>query len=128
MLRIAKLWVPVFLWCGLIFYLSSVPSLETPFGAWDTLLRKGAHISEYFILAFLLYRAFCGTFRLGAFYLIFWPALLSFLYAASDEFHQSFVPTRGPSIADVMIDSLGIVLFCIAAVKSRRLRAMKERK
>ena len=34
--------------------------------------------------------------------------LVGALYAASDEFHQSFVPGRGPSIIDVGIDSLGV--------------------
>ena len=31
------------------------------------------------------------------------------LYAALDEWHQSFVPGRGPGIKDVMIDSSGVV-------------------
>ena len=33
--------------------------------------------------------------------------LLAILYAASDEFHQSFVPGRGPSVIDVGIDAIG---------------------
>jgi VanZ family protein len=36
--------------------------------------------------------------------------LLVILYAASDEFHQSFVPSREASVLDVLIDTAGSVL------------------
>ena len=51
------LWGPVVLWAALIFALSAVPSLGTGLGGWDTVLRKCAHVTEYAILALLLYRA-----------------------------------------------------------------------
>ena len=113
MIKLLKLWPPVFTWCWFIFYLSSIPNLGTGWGFWDLILRKIAHILEYFILVALLYRAFKGSFNLSSFYLIFWPLILSFLYAVSDEIHQAFVPTRGPSPIDVFIDTIGIVVFYI---------------
>ena len=67
--------------------------------------------SEYLILCFLLYRAFKGSFGLSSFYLLFWPSLLSFLYAISDEINQTFVPTRSGNLEDILIDGLGIALF-----------------
>ena len=112
-MKFLKLWLPVISWCGLIFYLSGTPNLSTDLGIWDTILRKSAHIAEYFILTFLLYRAFKGSFAMVAFYLICWPALLSFLYAVSDEIHQKFVPTRSGDLTDILIDSLGIISFYI---------------
>lgn len=42
--------------------------------------------------------------------------LVGVLYAASDEFHQSFVPGRGPSIVDVGIDSLGVLTGILAVL------------
>lgn len=39
-----------------------------------------------------------------------WAWLLTIAYAATDEFHQSFVPGRGDSIVDVGIDSIGSAL------------------
>jgi len=110
-MKIFKLWTPVFVWCGFIFYLSSVPNLNTGWGTWDLILRKIAHMAEYFILAALLYRAFKGSFNLSAPYLLFWSVVLSFLYAVSDEMHQAFVPTRDPSPKDVFIDTIGIIIF-----------------
>ena len=40
-----------------IFTLSSIPSISTGLGTWDTILRKGAHLAEYAVLGGLLYRA-----------------------------------------------------------------------
>lgn len=68
-------------------------------------------MSEYFILVFLLYRAFKGTFRLSFWSLFFWPFSLTFLYAVSDEIHQLFVFGRSGNIPDVIIDTLGIIGF-----------------
>lgn len=113
--KIITLWFPVIAWAGLIFYFSSIPNLTTGLEC-DYILRKIAHSVEYFILTFLLYRAFKGSFNMNMFQLFIYPATLSFLYAASDEFHQSFVPTRSASFKDVLIDTIGIVVFYIVIV------------
>jgi VanZ family protein len=112
-MKFLKLWLPVFIWCGIIFYLSSISNLQSEWGFWDLILRKLAHITEYLILTFLLYRAFKRSFDLSASSLIFWPSVLSFLYAISDEIHQRFVPTRSGNLEDILIDAAGIVLFYI---------------
>jgi VanZ family protein len=84
-----------------IFALSSIPSLGTGLGVWDTILRKGAHITEYAILALLLLRA------LGREAPAF---LLGLAYAATDELHQHFVRGRHSSRVDVAIDAVGLAL------------------
>ncbi len=92
-------------------------------------IRKLAHFSEYFLLGLFLY-CFIRTLterRKLTFLLAF---LISVLYAMLDEWHQAFVPGRGPGIKDVMIDGAGafcgvffaVLLWCIAA------RLMKKRK
>ena len=94
-------WLPVLLWAGAIFALSSIPSLGTGLGAWDTILRKGAHLTEFAIFALLLVRALGREA----------PSLaLGVLYAASDELHQSFVRGRHASPVDVAIDAVGLGL------------------
>lgn len=70
-------------------------------------VRKGAHFTEYLILTLLAYRAF----RYGEAWR-HWRALgfsgsFSILYAFTDEFHQVFASSRGPSLRDVGIDALG---------------------
>ena len=113
-MKIFKLWFPVIIWAGFIFYLSNIPDLKTNL-KYDFILRKIAHAVEYFILTFLLYRAFKGSFNMNIFQLFIYPATLSFFYAVSDEFHQSFVPGRSAAIRDVIIDTIGILGFYIVA-------------
>ena len=113
-MKVVKLWLPVIVWAGLIFYFSGMPDLHTGL-EYDLLLRKAAHVTEYFILTVLLYRAFKGSFDLNAFWLCVYPATLSLLYAASDEYHQLFVAGREGCVRDVLIDAIGIAGFYIAA-------------
>jgi len=108
-----KLWLPVAFWAAVIFCLSATPDLKTGF-KYDFILRKIAHIAEYFILTFLLYRAFKGAFVMHTVYLFVYPLLLSFLYAVSDEIHQAFVPGRHCSFYDLLIDAIGIFGFYLA--------------
>ena len=74
-------------------------------GALSYLIRKAGHFTEYLILSILFLR--CqkqrGTSGKSALYAL----LFVFLYASSDEFHQSFVPGRGPAFSDVLIDTAG---------------------
>ena len=125
-----KFWLPVLLWMAVIFTASADKhSYEHSSRFFEPLLhwlfpqmsqtnverihhvfRKCAHLTEYAILALLLWRALhVSKNKLPAWS---WPKvggtlLLVFLYAASDEFHQSFVPTRTPLVSDVFIDTTG---------------------
>ena len=91
---------------------------------WHAVIRKFAHVSEYFILAVLIYRALridgCGRIDANLRTIVF-VALAALL----DEFHQSFVPSRTATIIDVGYDCLGGVwaLWIIAAYEFRRLRS-----
>jgi len=74
------------------------------------IIRKTAHISEYFILSLANYYAFSRTFNRYSFQkTIFSSSSFSLLYALSDEFHQTFVNNRVGSFDDVMIDTIGIL-------------------
>jgi VanZ family protein len=71
-------------------------------------LRKLGHVAEYFVLGILLFRAFRGSSKeLRIPQWAFSSFFVLVLYAASDEFHQSFVSTRTASLHDVGIDMLG---------------------
>ena len=74
-------------------------------------IRKLGHVTEYFILGILLFRAFRGgSNELRSMRWAFSSLLVVVLYAASDEFHQSFVPARTASLFDVGFDTLGGIL------------------
>jgi VanZ family protein len=99
--RALSLWLPVVVWAAVIFTFSSIPSLSTGLGTWDTLLRKAAHMAEYAILGALLLRAL-GR-ELPAF-------LVGVAYAVTDEIHQHFVEGRHASPVDVALDSVGVAV------------------
>jgi VanZ family protein len=96
-------WLPVFVWAGVIFAFSSVPSLSTELGTWDTILRKLAHLAEYAVLGLLLDRALRRPHVVVA-------VALAGLYAVTDEVHQRFVEGRHGSPVDVGIDTLGALI------------------
>ena len=97
----ASRWLPVLAWAGVIFAFSSIPSLNSGLGTWDYVLRKGAHMTEFAILAVLLVRA-TGSYA--------WALAFTVAYAASDEAHQLFVRGRHGSPIDVGIDAVGALI------------------
>ena len=99
--RLLTVWLPVVAWAAVIFALSSIPSLSTGLGTWDTILRKGAHLTEYGVLGGLLYRAL-GREALAL--------ATGIVYAATDELHQYFVRGRHASPVDVAIDAVGLAV------------------
>jgi VanZ family protein len=97
------------LWMGVIFTLSAIPSLSSPFEPfYDVILRKFAHIAEYAILTALLFWAL-QVHLASRTYGLFMAVVIALLYAFSDEWHQSFVPGREGSLRDVGTDSLGVI-------------------
>jgi VanZ family protein len=92
-------WTGVVLWMTAIFLVSATPSTELPqFGAMDYVVKKGGHMLAYAILAILILRALEGkSWHYGAAW------MLAVLYALVDEFHQSFVPGRHPSLIDAFL-------------------------
>jgi VanZ family protein len=99
--RALSVWLPVVVWAAVIFTLSSIPSLGTGLGAWDTVLRKAGHMTEFAILGALLLRAL-GR-ELPAF-------VTGVAYAVTDEVHQHFVEGRNASALDVALDGVGVAV------------------
>jgi VanZ family protein len=71
------------------------------------LIRKSAHLTEYFIFSILLTRALRGQERGWKLRWAIWAVVLAAGYASLDEFHQSFVPSRTASPWDALLDTLG---------------------
>lgn len=115
-LRFLSYWIPPIIWMVLIFYFSSrLRTSVTGAFLFDFLIFKSLHVIEYAILYFLLFRAFHSInnsqLNLNNKFLI--PLTLSIIYAITDEFHQTLVPTREGKIRDVLIDALGVFLMYI---------------
>jgi VanZ family protein len=136
-----KYWLPLLVWLGVIFLGSTdllsaqhtsrliVPILlwlkpgMSPQTIWIILvvMRKCAHVTEYAILALLLWRAVRSLPALSMKISISFALLACAVFAASDEFHQSFVKSRTPSVRDVLLDVTGALLgLLIGASFARR--------
>ena len=68
-------------------------------------IRKCGHVAEYFIFGVLLFRAIRAPLRGWDVRWAFLAILIAALYASSDEIHQIFVPSRGASIWDALLDT-----------------------
>lgn len=81
----------------------------------NTPLRKVAHASEYLILTILLIIALINSGIKGKKIFII-ALLICFLYACTDEYHQTFVKGRTGQFTDTLIDTMGGVIGCSIAV------------
>jgi len=124
-------WLPVIVWAGVIFYMSTrtfgssfsdrlvsqflaLVNLQVSHHTLELLefgFRKLGHFTEYGIFAIFLYHAIGDGHRSA------WNwrkalacIVLAGLYSLTDEFHQRFVPGRGPSIVDCGFDTIGATL------------------
>jgi VanZ family protein len=136
-----KYWLPIALWMGLIFA-GSTDVLSThrtsriigPLLRWlnpnlsdesirnvQIVVRKGSHVAEYAVLALLFWRARRQPIKNDP-RPWSWPeaafaVCAAGVYAATDEFHQMFVASRGASVWDIGLDTLGaaggvLVIWC----------------
>ena len=102
-------WLPVILYCLLIFIQSSYPATQSLPSIPH--MDKLAHTGAYALLGFLFFRVFQTTsIQKNAVLLVIFSALASSLYGISDEIHQYFVPSRTADIMDVLADAAGSVL------------------
>ncbi len=122
-----KNWLPAIAWACLISFLSTdifssehtsrfiIPVLHLliPQASAETLkllhaiIRKSAHLTEYFIFSIFLMRALRGQERGWKLRWAIWAVVLAAGYASLDEFHQSFVPSRTASPWDALLDTAG---------------------
>ena len=127
-----KYWLPVVIWLGVIFAGSTdVLSAEhtsrflVPFLRWldphislvainsiQSVIRKLGHLIEYAILVALFWWALRGGTNLGTKMSLLFIAVwfVCGVFAVSDEFLQSFVPSRTASPHDILIDICGALI------------------
>ena len=116
-------------WAGLIFYLSSLPSIDTPalFPGQDKLF----HLIAFGILGFLAMGTLQSLHEGYPTRQVWRVACAVMLYGILDEFHQYFVPGRSADVYDVLADAVGGLLgawtMCwLARVVARRSPGLPE--
>ena len=98
---------------GVIFYFSAQPGIDH-YAWWEVVLRKLGHVTGYALLTAAWAWALWGFVRRP----LVWAVCISFLYACSDEFHQSFVRGRDGTPRDVLIDAIGMAIAVILIRRS----------
>lgn len=115
--------VPMIIIMGTIFFLSHQPGDSMDLLSFPG-LDKVAHISIYGLLAGSIIYAFNPLFRISnPKWVIFITLCICLLYGISDELHQSFIPNREKSLADVLADFTGGVFTCLVWYRTRKWRA-----
>lgn len=107
-----------------------------PHISWATLnalqlaIRKLGHLTEYAILAALLWHGLRGgtqwTWKISTLSGVVLSGCA--IFAASDEFHQSFIASRSSSIHDVMIDICGAMIGLLICVAVSGRKPVKEKR
>jgi len=140
---VLEYWAPLLVWIVTMFFFSTdlfsssqtsriiLPVLTFFFPGlsphqldlWHGVIRKLAHITEYFILALFTYRSIKYD-RTDPVQAKLWTMTFVVLAASLDEIHQRFTAFRTPSPVDVGYDCLGAVwvLWLITTYENRRLR------
>ena len=116
-------WVPVALYAGTIFFLStqSHPEDQLPSFLLEDVSDKVLHAVEYGILSLLCYRAFrWAAGPAVARQAIVLAIVTASVYGFTDEVHQLFVPLREASWQDWLADTIGAA---IGALSWRFLRS-----
>ncbi|MGE5326829.1 MAG: VanZ family protein [Deltaproteobacteria bacterium] len=94
------------------------------------IMRKCAHLTEYALFSMLLYYSL-GRRREWRRVPAVCALIIAGLYSLSDEFHQLFVPGRGPSIVDSGIDTFGalvgiVIVYAVCRLDINRRAARRE--
>jgi hypothetical protein len=125
--QVLKVWIAAGLWLGIIIvestnYLSAANTGSflypifhfltgmdvTRFAIWHHYLRKVGHFVGYFVLSFLLFRAWRATLPVPRAWTLRWAGtafFMSALVASLDEWHQTFLISRTGNFHDVLLDS-----------------------
>lgn len=140
-------WVILIAWMMFIFYMSNQPA-DISNGQSDfvlnlveslgvnisnsyidiaiTIIRKGAHFTEYLILNLLYFNVLRMYINKNK--ALICSIALSFLYASTDEFHQLFIEGRAGRFTDVLIDTSGAATGSIIVLIIRNLIGFKKAK
>ncbi|MCX6136459.1 MAG: VanZ family protein [Ignavibacteriales bacterium] len=127
--RFFRYQLPVFLWCCVIFVLSSIPSRDLPkldlFSGHDKVIHAGI----YFVFCWLVHRAFLHQRNAVIIELsLFLAIVATVVYGCSDEFHQLYVAGRSADIYDLLADTFGGMLYAgwfLIVIKRKRSSASK---
>ena len=104
MVRVAKEWLLVYIYAGIVVFFSIIPIQESPIKGfpWD----KVAHLCIYFIFALIVIRAATLWKKTFSHFLVF---ISLFLFGLSIEILQCYLSYRSFEVYDIIFNSAGIL-------------------
>ena len=105
---------------GSIYFFSAQPDLNSGLGVIDLVGRKAIHFSQNALLVFLWWRVLRT--RMSARTAALVALLITSVYAATDEIHQTFVRDRHGTPVDWAIDTSGAILATVLLARRREPR------
>jgi VanZ family protein len=104
MMKLIEQWSPAIALMAVIYFASDLPASRIPeLPKGDDMLKKGGHALGYGLLALAYLRGLGRSTKNK----MFLSALMTALFAISDEWHQGSTPGRTPSWRDVGFDLMG---------------------
>lgn len=101
-----------------IFYFSSSTTVDLGKTATASFfIYKSFHLIEYAFLSILLFFAFKE---------VKFPLIISYLYAMSDEVHQTIISGRTGCVRDTLIDLVGIIIGLIIAAQIKKIKFLSR--
>lgn len=100
-----------------IFVISSIPASDFPSSGID--FSSAYHLMIFFLLNFFIILSLTKGKNMNLKYVLI-SIVFSLMYAVLDEIHQFFVPTRFPSLMDLLIDATGIFLSTLTYLHYKR--------
>ncbi len=126
-LRVLEYHLPVLLYAACILYLSSVPSVKSPFKL-PPGVDKLAHLIEYAIFAWIVFRSFHDL--MGAYstrLVVMIGATFILIFAALDELFQGTIPGRHQDSLDLAMDFVGgVVVLILLGLRTNRAQKLDE--
>jgi VanZ family protein len=111
--------LPALAYMGFIFYMSSGPiTSETLNEIPDYVLHAFGYAALYVLVFWAVHEGVYARGGRGGYWL---PAIITILYGISDEFHQSFIPTRHAAVSDAAADAAGALIGSCLVVLGRRI-------
>ncbi|MCR8643825.1 VanZ family protein [Paenibacillus sp. N1-5-1-14] len=96
------------------YYNHGIVTYKKPYDMLEFFIRKLGHISEYALLTYIFIKLFLLLFNnRSTLFVLFLSAILAIGYAASDEWHQTFVEGRSGLVVDVGMDAIGVLLVTV---------------
>lgn len=118
-LRFLVFKVPALAYMGFIFFMSSGPVTSPTLNAFPDYVLHALGYSLLYVLLFWAVHEGVGIVRRRAGYWL--PGVLTVLYGISDEFHQSFIPTRQSALSDVAADAIGALIGTLLIMLAARI-------